>query len=73
MRDRLIEILDDFGDDVSLCDVCDRPTNDCEGCKNEQLADYLLEKGIIVAPMPMTKELKEELEQYVYKRCVDEL
>jgi hypothetical protein len=46
MRDRLIGLLDGFGDDISLCDVCHRPSDDCEGCKNEQLADYLIANGV---------------------------
>lgn len=50
MRDRLIAILDEYGDDISFCDICDRPTEDCEACKNEQLADYLLANGVIVPP-----------------------
>ena len=50
-RKRLIELIDDFGDDVALCDVCSRPREDCEGCTNEQLADYLLENGVIVPPV----------------------
>ena len=32
---RLIKLIDDFGDDVALCDVCNRPREDCEGCTNE--------------------------------------
>ena len=50
-RKRLVELIDDFGDDVSLCDVCSRPREDCEGCTNEQLAEYLLENGVIVPPV----------------------
>lgn len=38
-----------------------------------QVADYLLENGVIVPPMPMTKELHKELVDYVYNRCIDEL
>ena len=49
-RERLIKLIDDFGDDVALCDVCNRPPEDCEGCTNEQLAEYLLENGVIVLP-----------------------
>lgn len=50
-RERLIELIDDFGDDVALCDVCDRPREDCAGCTNEQLAEYLVENGVIVPPV----------------------
>lgn len=47
-RNMLKELLDDFGDDISLCDVCHRPSEDCEACKNEQLADYLIANGVTV-------------------------
>ena len=50
MRDRLIEILDRYGDDISFCERCERPAEDCEGCKNEQLAEFLLANGVIVPP-----------------------
>ena len=50
-RERLIKLIDDFGDDVALCDVCNRPLEDCEGCTNEQLAEHLLENGVIVLPV----------------------
>lgn len=50
-RERLIKLIDDFGDDVALCDVCNRPREDCEGCTNEQLAEYLLENGVMVPPV----------------------
>ena len=66
MRDRLIELL--LKVDYAL-DTNERKAMDSA----EFIADYLLDKGVIVAPMPMAKGLKEELEQYVYKRCVDEL
>ena len=49
-RERLIDLLDDFGCDISFCDICNRPNDDCEGCKNEQLANYLLANGVIVTP-----------------------
>lgn len=50
-KERLIELIDDFGDDVALCDVCSRPREDCEGCTNEQLAEYLVQNGVIVPPV----------------------
>lgn len=50
MRDRLIELIDGFGDDIAFCDICDRPEEDCEACKNEQLAEYLIENGAIIPP-----------------------
>ena len=46
-KERLIELIEDFGDDVALCDVCSRPREDCEGCTNEQLAEYLVGNGVI--------------------------
>lgn len=50
-RDRLLELLDDYGEcDLSLCDVCDGPMDDCLACKNEQLADYLIANGVIMLP-----------------------
>lgn len=49
-RDRLIEVIDNFGDNISLCDVCKAPIENCDGCKNEQLADYLLANGVFLLP-----------------------
>ena len=57
MRDRLIEILDNYGDDISFCDVCDRPIEDCEACKNEQLAEFLLANGVIVPPCKVGEKI----------------
>ena len=59
MRDRLIELLDGKSIDTKA-DI-------------EYVADYLLANGVIVAPMPMADWLREELTEYVYKRCVEEL
>ena len=39
----------------------------------DKLADYLLDNGVIVAPMPMADWLREELSEHVHKRCVEEL
>jgi hypothetical protein len=39
----------------------------------EELADFLLDNGVIVAPMPMANWLREELTEHVYKRCMEEL
>lgn len=36
-------------------------------------AEFLLDNGIIVGPMPMAEWLKKELTEYVYKRCMEEL
>lgn len=49
-KDKLLELLDGIGDDIAFCDICDRPTDDCKACKNEQLADYLLANGVIIPP-----------------------
>lgn len=63
-RERLIKLIDDFGDDVALCDVCNRPREDCEGCTNEQLAEYLLENGVVVLPRKLN--LPDELYRYMF-------
>ena len=39
----------------------------------ENIADDLLANGVIVAPMPMADWLRQELTEYVHKRCVEEL
>ena len=39
----------------------------------EELADFLLDNGVIVAPMPMANWLRDELTEHVYKRCMEEL
>ena len=36
-------------------------------------ADYFLENGVIIAPMPIAEWLRQELTEYVYKRCLEEL
>ncbi|MBC8597549.1 hypothetical protein [Qingrenia yutianensis] len=64
-RERLIKLIDDFGDDVALCDVCNRPREDCEGCTNEQLADYLLKNGVIVPPVNVGG-----IVWVIYNKCV---
>ena len=49
-KERLIELIGDFDDDAALCDICDRLPADCEGCTREQLAEFLIENGVIVLP-----------------------
>lgn len=49
-RERLIELIEEFGNDIAFCDICKRPDSDCDGCRNERFADYLLEHGVIVLP-----------------------
>lgn len=39
----------------------------------EEYAEELVRQGVIVAPMPMADWLREELTEYVYKRCMEEL
>lgn len=63
-REQLIKLIDDFGDDVALCDVCNRPREDCDGCTNEQLADYLLKNGVIMLPRKLN--LPDELYRYMF-------
>jgi hypothetical protein len=36
-------------------------------------AEFLLDNGIIIAPMPMAEWLRKELTEYVYQRCIDEM
>lgn len=44
-----------------------------QGWRTEIVADHLLQSGVIVLPMPVTEELRAELAEYCFKRCVDEL
>lgn len=64
-KERLIELIDDFGDDVALCDICDRPLADCEGCTREQLAEFLIENGVIVPPVKVGS-----IVWVIYNKCV---
>ena len=74
-RERLIELLTE-------ADAKCANTTSCEGCvgfghgeccTEHLLADYLLDKGVIVAPMPMAEWLRQELAEHVYERCMEEL
>ena len=38
-----------------------------------KIADYLINNGVIVAPMPMAEWLRKELTEYVHQRCMEEL
>lgn len=49
-RERLIDLIEKFGDDIAFCDICKRPDSDCDGCRNERFADYLIEHGVIALP-----------------------
>lgn len=64
-KERLIELIDDFGDDVALCDVCSRPREDCEGCTNEQLAEYLVQNGVIVPPVKIGQVVYYLLDRFI--------
>jgi hypothetical protein len=59
-RERLIELLRKSGASF-------------ENALPEDIADYLLAKGVIVAPMPMAEWLRQELTEHVHKRCMEEL
>lgn len=56
MRDRLVELFKDFA--FKCVEPCDKRIKqseniivvNCETCKKEQLADYLLANGVIVPP-----------------------
>lgn len=64
MTDRLIELLKDA------------PMLDILYAEDEEwsiVAEWLIDMGVFVAPMPMTEELRDELTAYVHQRCVDEL
>ena len=65
-RERLIELVKKGEREFSLSN---RPVLDIE----EYIADYLLANGVIVAPMPMAEWLRQELTEYIYKRCMEEL
>ena len=68
-RVRLIELLK--GAEVKVAEELTRPLE-----LEEWLgiyADHLLANGVVVAPMPMADWLRQELTEYVYKRCIDEL
>ena len=49
--EKLLKVIDLFGEDLSLCDACYRSPSDCDACKNEQLAEFLLSHGCIVFPV----------------------
>lgn len=66
MRERLIELLrDTFNYTKGVCIDFDEAV--------EINADYLIENGVIIAPMPMADWLRKELTEYVHNRCVEEL
>lgn len=73
-RDKLIGLLGNLSiscEEKIGCINCKYNKETC--CKLKRKADYLLENGVIVAPMPMAEWLKQELTEYVHKRCMEEL
>ena len=73
-RDKLIGLLGNLSiscEEKIGCINCKYNKEMC--CKLKRKADYLLENGVIVAPMPMAGWLKQELTEYVHKRCMEEL
>ena len=68
-RERLIELLDNFCDDIALCDICKRPVDDCLACRNERCAEYLLANNVVALP-----ELKYKQVLYlIHNRTVKSL
>ena len=72
MRERLIELLDARQDRGQKWSHYENGQS-VESLSNSTLADHLLANGVIVAPMPMADWLRQELTEYVHKRCVEEL
>lgn len=64
MKDRLIELIRQAKKHTKGAN--------CDLEREMLFADYLLEKGVIVAPMPMADWLRKELTEYVHKRCMEE-
>lgn len=48
MRDRLIELLDNFS--FACLKTCDGKHGGCHSCQIGQIADYLITNGVIVPP-----------------------
>ena len=48
-RERLICLLSDYDFDLTFCNICERPDDDCAVCGSERLADYLISNGVVVA------------------------
>lgn len=49
-RERLICLLSDYDFDLTFCDICERPDDECAVCGSERLADYLVSNGVVVPP-----------------------
>lgn len=62
LEDRLKNLLVCFFDDTE------------DGYFNAQsLAVWLIDNGIVICPTKVSTDLYEELQEYVYNRCVEEL
>ena len=72
-RERLIELIDEFGDDIAFCDICKRPDSDCDGCRNERFADYLLEHGVIVLPCKVGDTVYQVDAERIYESRVKQI
>ncbi len=70
MRDRLIELINGF---VFCChEDCNKLLKGCAKCGDEQLADYLLENGVIVLPFDIGDTLYD-ISEFVEKRSCPEM
>ena len=78
-RERLIDLIEEFGDDIAFCDICKSPDSDCDGCRNERFADYLIEHGVIVLPCKVgdtvyiinrANKPQEMIFDLIYMRCI---
>lgn len=49
-RERLIDIVGNYDFDATICNLCERPDEDCEKCSCEIFTDYFLNNGVIVPP-----------------------
>ena len=66
-RDRIIELINKAKSNAKKKEFT------CDLERNMFLAECLLANGVIVAPMPMAEWLRQELTEYVHKRCMEEL
>ena len=64
-KDRLIELIRKAKKNTKEAN--------CDLEREMLFVDYLLANGVIVAPMPMAEWLRQELTEYVYQRCMEEL
>ena len=68
-RERLIELIAQAKDEYPTVPLVNGNRVDFDYF----FADYILANGVIVAPMPMAEWLRQELNEHIYKRCIDEL